>query len=135
MKISKVYKSFLAGLGWFFVALGVIGIFVPLMPTTIFFILAAACFAKSSERFYNWLINHPRFGKFIKDYREKRGMPLKSKITSISLMLIAIGSSAYFFTEKTWVRILLLGIAFGASLYIISLKTITTETESVKEAD
>ncbi len=124
MKKRRIYKSFLIAAGWIFVALGVIGIIVPLMPTTIFFIIAAACFARSSEKFYNWLINHPRFGKFIRDYREQRGMQLKSKIIAVSIMLITIGSSAIFFTEKMFVRILLAVIAVGVSSYIISLKTI-----------
>ena len=121
---SSLYKYFLIALGWFLVGLGVIGIFVPLMPTTIFFILAAACFARSSEKFYNWLIYHPKFGKFIRDYREHRGMPLKSKIIAVSMLLITIGSSAVFFTEKIYVRIILAVIAVGVSSYIISLKTI-----------
>ena len=115
------------------VALGVIGIFVPLMPTTIFFILAAACFARSSEKFYNWLIYHPKFGKFIRDYREQRGMPLKSKIIAISIMLITIGSSAVFFTEKIYVRIILAAIAIGVSSYIISLKTIKRTNPQFEE--
>lgn len=121
---NKLYKYFLIALGWFLVALGIIGVFVPLMPTTIFFILAAACFARSSEKFYNWLIYHPKFGKFIRDYREHRGMPLKSKIIAVSMLLVSIGSSAVFFTEKIYVRIILAVIAIGVSSYIISLKTI-----------
>lgn len=135
MPYKKFYKYILIGLGWFFVAMGIIGIFLPLMPTTIFFILAAALFARSSEKFYNWLINHPKFGKFIKNYREKRGMSLKSKIIAISMLFVAIGSSAYFFTEKIYVRILLIIIAIGVSSYIISLKTIRNPDSLLSESD
>ena len=124
MKRRSMYKYFLIASGWIFVALGIIGIFVPLMPTTIFFIIAAACFARSSQKFYNWLIYHPKFGKFIRDYREQRGMPLKSKIVAVSMMLITIGSSAIFFTDKILIRILLAAVALGVSSYIISLRTI-----------
>jgi uncharacterized membrane protein YbaN (DUF454 family) len=135
MDLKKLYKYFLIGLGWIFVSLGIIGIFVPLMPTTIFFILAAASFARSSERFYNWLINHPKFGKFIKDYREKRGMPLKSKVIAVTMLFLAISSSAYFFTEELIVRLILVLIAVGVSTYIISLKTIRDESPAMNDAD
>ncbi|MBM4170397.1 MAG: DUF454 domain-containing protein [Ignavibacteria bacterium] len=127
MKAKSIYKYLLIAVGWIFVGLGVIGIFVPLMPTTIFFILAAASFAKSSERFYNWLINHPRFGKFIKDYREKKAMPLKSKIISISMMAIVITTSAFLFTQSIWIRILLFFILISVCIYIISLNTLKDE--------
>lgn len=135
MAYKKIYKYLLIGFGWFFVAMGIIGIFVPLMPTTIFFILAATAFARSSEKFYDWLIYHPRFGKFIKDYREKRGMPLKSKVIAVAMMFATIGSSAYFFTEKTYVRIILIIIAIGVSSYIISLRTIKDTDGALSEAE
>lgn len=135
MNPKKILKYILIGFGWIFVALGIIGIFVPLMPTTVFFILAAASFARSSDRFYSWLINHPRFGKFIKDYREKRGMPLKSKIIAVGMLYLTIGSSAYFFTDSLWVRLLLISIAIGVSTYILSLKTIRDERDVVGETD
>lgn len=135
MNLKKLYKYFLIGLGWIFVTLGIIGIFVPLMPTTIFFILAAASFARSSDRFYNWLINHPKFGKFIKDYREKRGMPLKSKVIAVAMLILAIGSSAYFFTEELIIRLVLILIAIGVSTYIISLKTIRDDLPVMNDAE
>lgn len=135
MNPKKILKYILIGFGWIFVALGIIGIFVPLMPTTVFFILAAASFARSSDRFYSWLINHPRFGKFIKDYREKRGMPLKSKIIAVGMLYLTIGSSAYFFTDSLWIRLLLISIAIGVSTYILSLKTIRDERDVVGETE
>ena len=130
---KNAYKFLLIAAGWIFVVLGVIGIFLPLMPTTIFFILAAACFARSSEKFYNWLIYHPKFGKFIRDYWEHRGMPLKSKIIAVAMVIISIGSSALFFAEKTYLKILLVVIAIGVSVYIISLKTIRENRPSFEE--
>lgn len=128
-KTNLLYKYLLIALGWILVSLGIIGIFVPLMPTTIFFILAAACFARSSEKFYNWLIYHPKFGKFIRDYREQRGMPLKSKIIAVIMVVLTIGSSALFFTDTLIVKIILAVIAIGVSSYIISLKTIKPQFE------
>lgn len=128
-----INKIILIALGWIFVALGVIGIFVPLMPSTIFFILAAWCFSKSSQKFYNQLINHPRVGKVVRDFYEKRGLPLKTKIVSITLMSAMIVSSAIFFTDHIIVRLLLLTIAVAASAYIISLKTLREDISSEPE--
>lgn len=122
--MKNLYKYILITVGWISVAMGIIGIFVPVWPTTVFFIIAAWCFAKSSDRFYQWLINHPHFGKFIKDYRENRGMLLKSKIISIAMISIVIGTSAFFFTDKLWLRILLIAIAIGVIWHILSLNTI-----------
>ncbi len=82
--------------GTFFVGLGIFGIFLPLLPTTPFLLLAAACYARSSKRFYNWLLNNKWFGNYIKNYRERKGIPLKIKILSISFLWIAIGYSAIF---------------------------------------
>ena len=77
-------------LGLLFVGIGTLGIFVPGLPTTIFMILAAACFIRSSEKLYKWLINNKFFGKYIKDYREGKGMPRKAKITAVTMMIIFI---------------------------------------------
>jgi uncharacterized membrane protein YbaN (DUF454 family) len=126
-------KYLLITAGWAFVSLGVIGIFLPLMPTTIFFILAAACFARSSEKFYNWLIYHPRFGKFIRDYRENRGMPLRAKIIAVTMVILSIGSSAVFFTDKLYIRIILIAIAAGVTIYLLSLKTIKATKPQFEE--
>lgn len=113
--------------GWIFVSLGVIGIFLPVMPTTIFLILAAACFARSSERFYLWLINNKYLGKLIRDYREHGSMPVRAKVIAILMMNIAIGYSALFAVELLWVKILLFAIAVSVTIYILSLKTLRTD--------
>jgi uncharacterized membrane protein YbaN (DUF454 family) len=94
------------------------------MPTTIFLIIAAACFARSSERFYNWLLNNKRFGKLIRDYREHKGMPLRAKVIAILMLNVVIGYSALFAVTLVWVKILLFTIAAGVTAYLLSLKTI-----------
>lgn len=133
MKSASFSKPFLIILGWLFILLGVIGIFLPLMPTTIFFILAAWCFSRSSEKFYNRLINHPRFGKIIRDYHEKNGMPARSKAIAITMMLLTITISAIFFTQEIYIRIILFFIALGVSIYIILLNTIKEDTSAQEE--
>ena len=121
---SRVLRGVLIAAGWLNVALGVIGIFLPVMPTTVFFLIAAACFARSSEKFYWWLLNNKQFGKLIRDFREKRGMSLKSKITAVSVLLLVIGYSAIFAVDSVVIKILLAMIGISVSIYLISLNTI-----------
>lgn len=110
--------------GTFFVGLGIVGIFLPILPTTPFLLLAAACYARSSERFYNWLLNHRWFGKYIRTYREGRGIPLKAKALSISLIWLTIFSSVIFVVHPLIVRVILIVIAAGVTFYLLSLPTL-----------
>ncbi len=121
---NRLTRVLLIIAGWLLVALGVIGIFLPVMPTTIFLIIAAACFARSSERFYDWLINNKYLGKFIRDYREHGGMPVRAKIIAILMLNIAIGYSALFAVDPLWLKILLFTIAVSVTIYILSIKTL-----------
>lgn len=90
-------RPVLIALGWMFVGLGFIGIFLPVMPTTVFLLIAAWCFVRSSERLHRWLVEHHLFGPFIRDYLAGKGMPLRAKVVALSMMWGAIGSSAWFF--------------------------------------
>ena len=128
---NKLVRISLIIAGWILVGLGIIGIFLPVMPTTIFLILAAACFARSSEKFYNQLINNKYLGKYIRDYMEHRGMPLRAKIVAIAMINIVIGYSAFFAVKTMWVKVLLVVIAVSLTVYLISIKTIRKETESI----
>lgn len=75
-------------LGLFFVFLGIVGAVVPLMPTTIFLILAAWCFSRSSPRLEAWLLNHPRFGRTLRDWREDGAIPFRAKLLACSGMTL-----------------------------------------------
>ena len=92
MKKSRflIIRLLWISLGSILVGIGTIGIFVPGLPTTVFLILAAACYIRSSERLYNWLIRNKRFGKYIKDFREGKGMPQRAKIIALSMMTIFV---------------------------------------------
>jgi len=89
------------------VALGVIGIFLPVLPTTPFMLLAAACFARSSRRFYNWIMNNRIFGPLIQNWRKYRSIPRRAKWTAIFLMLSTFGASIIFFVPYFYLKIAL----------------------------
>ena len=109
--------------GLFFTAIGIIGIFVPILPTTPFLLLAAACFIRSSDRLYNWLISNRVFGRYLKNYMEKKGIPLGVKIFTILLLWITILISVIFFVRIIWVDILLVIIAVGVTIHLIMIRT------------
>ncbi|WP_424482831.1 YbaN family protein [Pseudomonas sp.] len=113
----------LLAIGWLSVTLGVIGIFLPVLPTTPFLLLAAACFMRSSKRFYLWLVNHPQLGPWIVDYLEDQGIPLKGKVYAIGLMWLSISLSCYL-VPLFWARAFMLTSAIVVSLYILRQKTL-----------
>jgi uncharacterized protein len=121
---NPLIRYALLAIGWLSVTLGVIGIFLPVLPTTPFLLLAAACFMRSSKRFYLWLVNHRQLGPWIVDYLEGQGIPLKGKVYAISLMWLSIGLSCYL-VPLFWARAFMLSSAVLVSLYIIKQKTLT----------
>lgn len=119
----RVLRYVLLAIGWLSVALGVIGIFLPVLPTTPFLLLAAACFARSSPRFYQWLVQHPRLGPWICNYLDGNGIPLKGKVYAIGLMWLSIGFSCYL-VPSIWARSFMLTSAVLVSIYILRQKTL-----------
>ncbi|TDI81060.1 MAG: DUF454 domain-containing protein [Caldithrix sp.] len=109
--------------GFLLVVIGVIGIFLPILPTTIFLILASACFVKSSPQANEWLRNHKILGTYIKNYQDKSGLTIKAKVFNVALLWIMILSSAYFFTEELFIKLLLLAIAIGVTIHLLMIKT------------
>lgn len=110
--------------GSFFMGLGILGIFLPLLPTTPFLLIAAACYIRSSEKFYNWLINNKWLGNYIKNYIEGKGVPLKVKALSISLLWITIGYSVVFVVHIFLIRVILILIAIGVTIHILSIRSL-----------
>jgi uncharacterized membrane protein YbaN (DUF454 family) len=109
--------------GFLLVGIGVIGIFLPILPTTIFLILASACFLKSSPQANEWLRDHKILGAYIKNYQDKSGLTIKAKVFNVALLWIMILSSAYFFTEELFIKLLLLAIAIGVTIHLLMVKT------------
>ena len=99
-------------------ALGILGIFIPILPTTPFLLLAAACYMRSSERFYRWLLNNRLFGEYVRNYIEGTGMPITIKIFTILLLWATIGFTATFVVQNIAIRILLICIATGVTVHI-----------------
>ncbi len=120
-------------LGSLFLGLGILGALLPLLPTTPFLVLSAACYARGSERFYNWLLNNKWFGNYIRNYLEGKGIPWKSKVATISLLWITIGCSATFAVHSLTIRIILIVIAIGVTTHILFIHTLRQGEEIPQE--
>ena len=108
-------KTLYIALGTLSLALGILGIFLPLLPTTPFLLLTAALYFKSSPRLYNWLLNHKHLGPYIRNFRENK---------AISLMWITMLYCVFFIIPYIWVKVILLIIAAGVTYHILSFKTL-----------
>jgi uncharacterized membrane protein YbaN (DUF454 family) len=122
-QLTGFYRYIYLIIGILLVAIGVIGIFLPILPTTIFLILASACFIKSSHQANEWLRNHKILGIYIKNYQDKSGLTIKAKVFNVALLWIMILSSAYFFTEEIFIKLLLIAIAIGVTIHLLMVKT------------
>lgn len=98
--------------------LGVLGIFLPLLPTVPLLLLAAACFARSSERCHRWLLGHARLGPLIAGFLDGQGIPRRIKFRAIALVWLTILPSALWLVPHPWLKGLLLAIALAVSLYL-----------------
>lgn len=116
-------RPFFLVIGTFFVGLGVVGMFIPILPTTPFLLLAAACYARSSDRFLHWLLENRWFGAYIRNYREGRGMTRDTKLLILLALWLTLGFSAAFAASTWWLRLLLLAIGVGVSLHVYKLRT------------
>ncbi len=112
--------------GTILVGIGILGIFLPLLPTTVFFLMAAWCYARSSRKFYDWLHQNRLFGKYLKNYREGRGISRPSKISTIVVLWGGILYSI-FVTHSVPVQLILAAIAIGVTIHIVMIPTYTEE--------
>ena len=105
-------------LGCLFVGLGAIGAVIPGMPTTVFLVLAAACFIRSSQKLYDWLIANKTFGPYLKDYREGKGIPLKAKIVALIMIVGFVSFAVFYAIEVKPIKILVGLIGLIGFLYV-----------------
>ena len=122
--IKSPLKILLAVLGCISLGLGILGAFLPVLPTTPLLLLAAALFLKSDERLYAWLMNHPRLGTYISNFLEHKAIPMRVKIASIAALWIALSCCAVFVAEHWALRLLFLAIAVGVTVHILSYRTL-----------
>lgn len=125
-----VVKFLLVLAGLIAVALGAIGVVLPLLPTTPFLLLAAACFIRSSDRLYQWLITNRWCGEYIRQYREHRAITLRTKVVSLTLLWLTIGYSAIGVVSHWHFRIMLLAIATGVTVHLCRLKTLRRKKQN-----
>lgn len=110
-------------LGFLFLGLGIAGVFIPVLPTTINVILAAYFFFRSNDRMYRWLIEHPRFGPGLRDYRAGLGIPRRAKLYAIGTIAVTFGISMTVAVTSTRGRIIMVLTAMAISAYILSRPT------------
>ena len=111
-------------LGTVSLALGIIGIFLPLLPTTPFLLLTAALYFRGLPRLYQWLLNHKHFGPYIRNFRENKAIPLRAKIISLLLMWGTMIYCIFFLIPLVWVKVVMFLVAAGVSWHILSFKTL-----------
>lgn len=118
---SSAVRYLLLAAGCIAFALGLAGVFLPVLPTTPFMLLAAACFARSSPRFHRWLLGHRTFGPIVSEWERHRAIPWRAKLWAIGLMSTTLGASIVFFVKNPWVQggLAAMGVALAVWLYRI----------------
>ena len=116
-------KWLLTILGLLSLGLGILGIFLPVLPTTPLLLLAAALFVRSHKGLYDWLLNHPKLGPYISNFLIHKSIPLHVKIVSISMIWITLLNCAIFVAEHWAFRTFFILIALSVTLHILSYKT------------
>ncbi len=120
---SRLLRWLYISLGSLLVAVGVVGIFLPLLPSTVFFLMALGCYGKSSPSAYRWMTTNRLFGRHLREYREEKGATMSTKVVSLVTLWAGIGTSEYFI-DNLWVRLALVAVALGVSAHLVLLRTI-----------
>ena len=121
---GRALRWLLLALGGLAVAVGVVGIFIPLLPSFEFFLLAAVCFGRSSPAAYRWLTTNRVFGKRFSDYKDQRGATVATKLVTLSMLWAGMGASVALLQPPFWLDALLAAIAIGVTWHVLTLKTI-----------
>jgi len=122
-RLAAVPRPVLLVIGWVCVVLGLVGIVIPVLPTTVFLLIAAWCFLRSSPRAHDWLLSHRVLGPYVRDYLSGEGMPLRAKIVAISAMWTACVLSAWLFVPNPYGKGALLGAAAIGSMFVLRVPT------------
>jgi uncharacterized membrane protein YbaN (DUF454 family) len=120
---QKLLRAFLFVTGTVSLVLGAIGIVLPIMPTTPFLLLALGCYLRSSQRMTHWMLNNKYFGKYIRNYREGKGIPLKTKLFALTVLWTTIAISAIFVVPILIVQLILFIVATAVTIHLVRLPT------------
>ena len=121
-------KILLNIIGSIAVVLAILGIFLPLLPTTPFLLLASACYMRGSERMHRWLLNNRLFGEYLRNIEEKRGMPRKGKIMALAVLWVSMAYSIAI-VPLLLLKIMLAAIASGVTIMILRMKTLEPRSQ------
>ncbi len=130
--MSRIRKTVFVLLGSACVLFGLVGMLVPVLPTTPFLLLAVFFYARGSQRALDWLLHNRWFGAYIRNYREGRGMTLRDKVITLALLWITILFSATFLLQAWWARMLVVAIAGGVTLHLARIRTYRVDAIDVK---
>jgi len=130
-KPDKLKRRLFVIAGTLALGIGVIGIIIPVLPTTPFLLLAAICYMRGSQRLYNALLRNRFVGSYVRNYLEGRGMSLKMKIWTLSLLWIATVSTAVLATDGLIIRFILAIVLTGVTIHILLIKTVKSKAKPI----
>lgn len=124
-------KILLILIGSIALVLAILGLFLPLLPTTPFLLLASACYLRGSERMHHWLLNNRVFGEYLRNFEEGKGIPRKAKITALVLLWSSLSFSIYWTTMVLLqITLIVIGIGIGVSIYLLKMKTLNVDSDA-----
>ncbi|MES9956200.1 MAG: YbaN family protein [Sedimenticola sp.] len=129
-------RPLLLGFGWLSLGAGVVGIFLPLLPTTPFLLLSAWCFSRSSERLHRWLLNNPRFGHVIRRWEDEGTMERRIKLRAIGLVILGFSISVLLVPMPLHARVALVLLAIAISYYLYRIpepKKVVADSKELPE--
>ncbi len=109
--------------GFFFVFMAILGAILPIVPTTPFLLVSAACFYRSSARFYHWIMSNRYFGRYLQDYKAGRGIPTRIKVLALSFTWISTLVSVFFFIPWIWLKVFVLAISAAITVHLLMIRT------------
>ena len=121
--MNSAKRAVLVVAGSLCLGLAVLGLFLPLLPTTPFLLLASACYVRSSERLHGWLMGNRLLGGYIRNFKERRGIPLRAKVTTVALIWLPLAYSVYRL-DTLWLEVLLVLMGLTWSVIIFRMKTL-----------